>query len=114
MRDPDVLLRVDEHAGDRAEDPVVGHLERPRRIDLERGRVSRGFGLFSCKMSGSEEDEDRQGGSGEQGGATVVHAAKAYQAGRLAGQQASRLTGQQLIQNEGPWSDRGAWRASRE
>ena len=33
--DPDVVLGVDEHAGDRAQDPVVRELLRPGRVDLE-------------------------------------------------------------------------------
>ena len=35
MRHPDVLLGVDEHAGDRAHDPVIGHFLRPGGVDLE-------------------------------------------------------------------------------
>ena len=34
--DPDVVLRVDEHAGDRPHDPQVGHLAGPAGIDRER------------------------------------------------------------------------------
>jgi hypothetical protein len=35
---PDVILRVDRDAGDRAEQPVIGQRPGPQRIDLERGR----------------------------------------------------------------------------
>ena len=40
VRHPDVLLRVDEDAGDRAHDPVIGHFQRPARIDLEGAALS--------------------------------------------------------------------------
>ena len=41
VRHPHVLLRIHEDAGDRAHDPVVRHLERPGRVDLERGHARR-------------------------------------------------------------------------
>ena len=36
MHDPDVILRVDGHAGDRSEHPVIRQRLGPERIDLER------------------------------------------------------------------------------
>ena len=45
MDDPDVILAVDGHAGDRSQNPVIGQRLRPERIDLiAAGRLRRGCG----------------------------------------------------------------------
>ena len=75
MRHPDVLLRVDEDAGDRAHDPVIGHFLRPGRIDLECRRVGGGLGLFGCRTAGQKDDRGERS-SGQEFRAEVVHARK--------------------------------------
>ena len=58
MRDPHVLFGVDEDAGDRAHDPVIGHVLRPGRVDLER-RSGRGL-TVDARLEREQRDAAQQ------------------------------------------------------
>ena len=48
MGDPNVILRVHKDRGDGTHDPLVGHLERPRRVDRKRRDVTAGIASARC------------------------------------------------------------------
>ena len=57
--DPDVVLAVDEHAGDRAHDPVIGELLRPGGIDRESRYAGGNLLLGADGRSRHDQDDGR-------------------------------------------------------
>jgi hypothetical protein len=71
MRDPDVILAVNGHAGYRTENPVVWQRLRPQRIHFEDGGLDSAPSLSGRRplkraMTYSERDDDR-----DEGGANI-------------------------------------------